>query len=460
MLEYSLDETIIAISTPPGFGGIGIVRLSGKNALPIAKKIFKIKKKDEAGILPRQAIIGDVFDFEKNESLDEAYLLSFPAPRSYTKENVVEISCHGSPAVLEEVVRLGIRAGARHAHPGEFTLRAYLNGRIDILQAEAVNDLIRAASLTEAKIAFGQLEGRLSRRIEDVRDQIVHLLSQIEAAIEFPDEHLRITPQKITLIFERMIEFLEALVASYDAGKALTEGVTLAIAGRKNVGKSTLFNALLEEQRAIVTPHPGTTRDYLKEKVKIKDTIFNLVDMAGLGRPSSVVEKEGMKKGRKIARQAAGLLVLLDASRTETAEDYTLIEEYKGKNMLLVFNKIDLRPKMDMEKIKKRYGTLSSLRISALRGTNLSRLKDNIYDLFAPKVDDRQGVIFHLRQKLQLEEILNHLKKGRELLENKFPEEVYVEEIRKVLPAVGQLTGEIHADEVIDDIFSRFCVGK
>ncbi len=460
MLEYSLDETIIAISTPPGFGGIGIVRLSGKNALPIAKKIFKIKKKDEAGILPGQAIIGDVFDFEKNESLDEAYLLFFPAPRSYTKENVVEISCHGSPAVLEEVVRLGIRAGARHAHPGEFTLRAYLNGRIDILQAEAVNDLIRAASLTEAKIAFGQLEGRLSMRIEDVRDQIVHLLSQIEAAIEFPDEHLRITPQKIALIFERMIEFLEALVASYDAGKALTEGVTLAIAGRKNVGKSTLFNALLEEQRAIVTPHPGTTRDYLKEKVKIKDTIFNLVDMAGLGRPSSVVEKEGMKKGRKIARQAAGLLVLLDASRTETAEDYTLIEEYKGKKMLLVFNKIDLPPKMDMEKIKKRYGTLSSLRISALRGTNLSRLKDNIYDLFAPKVDDRQEVIFHLRQKLQLEEILNHLKKGRELLENKFPEEVYAEEIRKVLPVVGQLTGEIHADEVIDDIFSRFCVGK
>jgi len=460
MLEYSLDETIIAISTPPGFGGIGIVRLSGKNALPIAKKIFKIKKKDEAGILPGQAIIGDVFDFEKNESLDEAYLLFFPAPRSYTKENVIEISCHGSPAVLEEVVRLGIRAGARHAHPGEFTLRAYLNGRIDIIQAEAVNDLIRAASLTQAKIAFGQLEGRLSRRIEDVRDQIVHLLSQIEAAIEFPDEHLRITPPKIALIFERLIEFLEALVASYDAGKALTEGVMLAITGRKNVGKSTLFNALLEEQRAIVTPYPGTTRDYLKEKVKIKDTIFNLVDMAGLGRPSSVVEKEGMKKGKKIARQAAGLLVLLDASRTETAEDYTLIKEYKGKNMLLVFNKIDLPPKMDMEKIKKRYGNLSSLRISALRGTNISRLKDNIYDIFAPKVDDRQEVIFHLRQKLQLEEILNHLKKGRELLENKFPEEVYAEEIRKVLPAVGQLTGEIHAEEVIDDIFSRFCVGK
>jgi tRNA modification GTPase len=459
MLEYSLDETIIAISTPPGSGGIGIVRLSGKNALPVAKKIFKIKKKDEAGIIPGQAIIGNVFNFEKNERLDEAYLLFFPAPRSYTRENVVEISCHGSPAVLEEVVRLGIREGARHAHPGEFTLRAYLNGRIDIIQAEAVNDLIRAESLTQARIAFGQMEGRLSRRIEDVRDQIVHLLSQIEAAIEFPDEQLRITSQKIALIFDRMIEFLEALVASYDVGKAITEGVTLAITGRKNVGKSTLFNALLEEQRAIVTPYPGTTRDYLKEKVKIKDTIFNIVDMAGLGRPSSLVEKEGMKKGKKIARQADGLLVLLDASRTETAEDYRLIEEYKGKNMILVFNKIDLPPKMDMKKIKKRYGNLSCLRISALQGTNLSCLKDNIYSIFVPQVD-RQEIIFHLRQKLQLEEILDHLRKGRELLENKFPEEVYAEEIRKALSGVGQLTGEIHADEVIGEIFSRFCVGK
>lgn len=460
MLEYSLDDTIIAISTPPGYGGIGIIRLSGKKALPIAIRIFRPKKKPGAGVLPGQAIIGNLIDFENNEIFDEAYLIFFPAPRSYTRENVVEISCHGSPAVMENVIRLGIKAGARHAHPGEFTLRAYWKGRIDIIQAEAVNDLIRAASIKQARIAFGHLEGRLSRQISEIRDKIVHLLSQIEAAIEFPDQNLRITPKKIALAFEKMIEFLEKLVASYDAGKALTEGLMIAITGRTNVGKSTLFNALLEEQRAIVTPYAGTTRDYLREKIKIKDVVINLVDMAGLGRASSLIEKEGMKKGNKIASQAEGLLVLIDVSRKETREDFALIEKYKQKKILLVFNKIDLPSKMDAAKIKNRYKDLPSLDISALKGTNLIHLKKKIYEIFLPKLKDGEDVIFHLRQKLLIEEILDHLKNGRELLESGFPEEVYAEEIRKIVPVVGRLTGEIHADDVIENIFSRFCLGK
>lgn len=460
MLEYSLDDTIIAISTPPGYGGIGIIRLSGKKALPIATRIFRPKKKPGARVLPGQAIIGNLIDFENNEIFDEAYLIFFPAPRSYTRENVVEISCHGSPAVMENVIRLGIKAGARHAHPGEFTLRAYWKGRIDIIQAEAVNDLIRAASIKQARIAFGHLEGRLSRQISEIRDKIVHLLSQIEAAIEFPDQNLRITPKKIALAFEKMIEFLEKLVASYDAGKALTEGLMIAITGRTNVGKSTLFNALLEEQRAIVTPYAGTTRDYLREKIRIKDAVINLVDMAGLGRTSSLIEKEGMKKGNKIASQAEGLLVLIDVSRKETREDFALIEKYKQKKILLVFNKIDLPSKMDAAKIKNRYRDLPSLDISALKGTNLIHLKNKIYEIFLPKLKDGEDVIFHLRQKLLIEEILDHLKNGRELLESGFPEEVYAEEIRKIVPVVGRLTGEIHADDVIENIFSRFCLGK
>lgn len=460
MLEYSLDDTIIAISTPPGYGGIGIIRLSGEKALPIAIRIFRPKKKPGAGVLPGQAIIGNLIDFENNEIFDEAYLIFFPAPRSYTRENVVEISCHGSPAVMENVIRLGIKAGARHAHPGEFTLRAYWKGRIDIIQAEAVNDLIRAASIKQARIAFGHLEGRLSRQISEIRDKIVHLLSQIEAAIEFPDQNLRITPKKIALAFEKMIEFLEKLVASYDAGKALTEGLIIAITGRTNVGKSTLFNALLEEQRAIVTPYAGTTRDYLREKIKIKDVVINLVDMAGLGRASSLIEKEGMKKGDKIASQAEGLLVLMDMSRKETREDFAIIEKYKQKKILLVFNKIDLPSKMDAAKIKNRYRDLPYLDISALKGTNLIHLKNEIYKIFLPKLKDGEDVIFHLRQKLLIEEILDHLKNGRELLESGFPEEVYAEEIRKIVPVVGRLTGEIHADDVIENIFSRFCLGK
>jgi tRNA modification GTPase len=219
MLEHSPDDTIIAISTPPGFGGIGIIRLSGKNALPIAKRIFRLKKRPQTKILPRQAMIGNLFDFDKNEKFDEAHLIFFPAPHSYTRENVVEISCHGSPTILEDVVRLGLKAGAKHAHPGEFTLRAYLNGRIDIIQAEAVNDLIRAASIKQARIAFGHLDGRLSRQISEIRNKVVQLFSQIEAAIEFPEQNLRITPKKIALAFEKMIKFLEKLVAGYEAGR-------------------------------------------------------------------------------------------------------------------------------------------------------------------------------------------------------------------------------------------------
>jgi tRNA modification GTPase len=460
MLEHSPDDTIIAISTPPGFGGIGIIRLSGRNALPIAKRIFRLKKRPQTKILPRQAMIGNLFDFDKNEKFDEAHLIFFPAPHSYTRENVVEISCHGSPTILEDVVRLGLKAGARHAHPGEFTLRAYLNGRIDIIQAEAVNDLIRAVSIKQARIAFGHLDGRLSRQISEIRDKVVQLFSQIEAAIEFPDQNLRITPKKIALAFEKMIKFLEKLVAGYDAGKALTEGVTIAITGRTNVGKSTLFNALLEEQRAIVTPYPGTTRDYLREKIKIKDAVINLVDMAGLGRASSLIEKEGMKKGNRIALQSEGLLVLMDMSRKETREDVALIEKYKQKKILLVFNKIDLPSKMDAAKIRHRFKELPSLGISALKGKNLIHLKNMIYEIFLPKVKDGENVIFHLRQKLLIEEILDHLKNGKELLESGFPEEVYAEEIRKIVPVVGRLTGEIHADDVIEDIFNRFCVGK
>ncbi len=459
MLDGNPDDTIIAISTPPGFGGIGIVRLSGKRALPIAKKIFKPKKKP-GKIIPRQAVIGDLCDFESGITFDEAYLIFFPAPRSYTKENIVEISCHGSPAVLENIVRLGVKAGARHAHPGEFTLRAYQNGRIDIIQAEAVNDLIHATSLKQARLAFGHLKGRLSKRILGIRHEMLHLLSQIEASIEFPDENLRITPKKIAASFARMIEFLGKLVSSYDAGKALTEGISLAIVGRKNVGKSTLFNTLLGEPRAIVTPYPGTTRDYLRETIRIKDALVNLVDMAGLGRPFSMIEKEGMEQGKKIASQAEGLLMIMDLSRKENREDFALLEKYQQKKILLVFNKIDLATKMDTAKVNARYKNLPSIGISALKGTNIIPLKKKIYEIFVPTLKGGEEVIFHLRQKLLVEEILCHLETARKLLESGFPEEVYAEEIRKVIPAVGQITGEIQAQDVIEDIFGRFCVGK
>jgi len=454
-----LEDTIIAISTPLGYGGLGIVRLSGKKSLPVAKKIFK-PKKNKDHISPGHPILGKLYHFEQKEFFEEAYLTYFPSPHTYTKEDVVEISCHGSPVILEEVVRLGIKAGARHAKPGEFTLRAYLGGRIDILQAEAINDIIQAPSYKQVKISFSQLEGSLSQNIASLRSMIIHLLSQIEASIEFPDERLRISAKQVAKTTETAIHSLKKLVESYDLGKTLSEGLTLAITGRKNVGKSTLFNSLLQKERAIVTPYPGTTRDYLSDKLNIENSVFTMIDMAGLGSPLHLAEKEGIKRGKILASQADGVLLLLDASQAESSEDFKLIKKFKNKKTILLLNKIDLPQKMNKQNIKNRAESLAMLEISALKGTNLGKLKKMIYEFFVPDQKHGEEVILHLRQKLLLEDILTCLIDGQRLLKDGHSEEVYAEEIRKTIPLIGQLTGEIHADDIIEEIFSRFCVGK
>ncbi|UCC41455.1 MAG: tRNA uridine-5-carboxymethylaminomethyl(34) synthesis GTPase MnmE [Candidatus Aminicenantes bacterium] len=454
-----LEDTIIAISTPVGYGGIGIVRLSGDRSLPIAKKIFKPRKKNTE-ISALRSILGNLYHFEQKDFFEEAYLTYFPKPFTYTREDMVEISCHGSPVTLEEVVRLGIKAGARMANPGEFTLRAYFRGRIDILQAEAINDLIQASSFKQAKISYNQIEGKLSQRTASFRSQIIQLLSLIEASIEFPEENLHLSRKKMSKTIEKVIDSIKRLVESYSLGKTLAEGTTLAITGRANVGKSTLFNSLLERERAIISHYPGTTRDYLKESIRIKDSIFTLIDMAGIDKPVHPADKEAIKKGRELAAHSDGILLLFDSSRKESLEDLKLINKFKDKKMLFLFNKIDLPQKINKSKLKREGKNHPFLEISALKGTNLEKLKGILHQLFVP--DQRQGeeVILHLRQKLLFEEVLESLLEGKRLLEEGYSEEVIAEEIRKALPLIGKLTGEIRADEVIKEIFNRFCVGK
>ncbi len=455
-----LDETIIAISTPPGYGGLGIVRLSGQKALQIAKKIFRLRRKTWQKVEPRALVLGDICDGEKKGLIDEAFLAYFPAPCSYTREDVVEISCHGSPVVLEEVVRLGTMAGARVAHPGEFTLRAYLRGRVDLIQAEAVNDLVAATSLAQAKISVGQIRGGLSRRITVLRGQIVELMSLVEGAIEFPDEGLGVCSTETTARLEEALGTVQELISSYQAGRAMTEGLELAIVGRANVGKSTLFNALLDQERAIVSPYPGTTRDYLREKVKIKDSFFHLIDMAGLEDSTHPVEKKGIKRGGELASQADGILLVLDASRRESEVDLTLIERFKAKKTIILFNKSDLPCKINRPKCLALNRRSRWVGVSALAGTNLEALRKAIYDDFSPKKTGHDEVLLHLRQKLLFDNIASCLEKGLSLLRGGHSEEVWVEEIRQILPLMGQLTGEIRVDEVISNIFARFCVGK
>ena len=453
------EDTIIAISTPLGYGGLGVIRLSGINALDIAKKIFRLKRNRHT-FPPRYALLGNLYNSNKKEIFEEAYLIFFPAPRTYTREDVIEISCHGSPVVLEEVVRLGIKAGARPAEPGEFTLRAFLNGRIDILQAEAIHDIIHASSKKQARISFHQLEGGLSKKLQSMRKQIIGMLSQIEASLEFPEENLKISSILILKSLDRAIKSVHTLVESYNIGKTLSEGLTVALVGRANVGKSTLFNTLLERERSIVTPFPGTTRDYLQEKIKIKDSVFTLTDLAGLENTTQQAEKEGIKRGKKLALEADGILFLLDASKKIGGEDIRLIKKFEEKNIILLFNKCDLQQNMDIELLKKSYPNLSALEVSALTGKNIHQLKNLMKKKFVPSSGKSDEIILHLRQKLLLESIHSSLRQGRQLLKDGYSEEFYIEEIRKAVPLIGELTGEIRNDEILKEIFSKFCVGK
>jgi tRNA modification GTPase len=455
-----VDDTIIAVSTPPGRGGLGVLRLSGKGARRLASRLFKPRAKAEAAFPPRRAVLGDLMDPEAGVRLDEAVLVFFPARESYTREDLVEISCHGSPVILERAVRIGIKAGARHAFPGEFTRRAFLGGRIDIIQAQAVNDLVMARSLEQAKISVRQLGGSLSRRIASVRARIVDALTLLETSIEFPDEGISIPPARIARALGEASADLKAIVGTYDSGKTLLEGSTVVITGRPNVGKSTLFNSLLEEDRAIVAPYPGTTRDFLRESLRIGDSHFALIDTAGLSASSHPVEKEGRERGRKLIAGADGVLVLLDASRPLTSRDFGVVRSVVGKRAIVVLNKADLGVRADVRKLEKETGRLPRLAVSALRGTNIGRLKRLIKREFAPEPEPGREIILHLHQKLLLEEVEAGVERARKALGDGLGEELCAEEIRAVLPAFGRLTGEIRNREVINAIFSRFCVGK
>ncbi len=409
------EDTIVAVSTPPGHGGLGVVRLSGRDAAAIALRLFRQGSRPDGARrisisrrpVPRMATFGSVVDPEDGEFLDEAVLTYFPAPRSYTREDVVEIACHGSPVLLDRIVSGAVRAGARRARAGEFTLRAYLNGRIDILQAEAVNDLIGAVSLDQARLSGRQLTGSLSRSVAALRDDALAVLGDLEAAIEFPDD-VSLPKERIRSGLEGLAARLESLVGSYEAGRALSEGVTLAILGRPNAGKSTLFNALLGEERAIVTPHPGTTRDFLRERLVVDGAVFHLVDMAGIGPARHPAAKAGVDRGLERAKTADGLLLLFDASRPAAAADRALAGRFPGKPAVVVLNKIDLPSRWNRGDARSIAGRRPVVEVSALRGTNLGPLKKAIRRTFVPAAAGTGGeTILHARQRDLLAEMLD-----------------------------------------------------
>lgn len=456
-------ETIAAVATPPGRGGIGIVRLSGPAARQIAGRLVRLRRGLQAG----RAVLAEVLDPNDAQAaaIDEAVVTGFVAPHSYTGEDVVEIAAHGSPVVLELLLRGALTAGARLAAPGEFTQRAFLNGRIDLTQAEAVQDLIAAQTLEQARMAAQQLGGALSRRVAPVKEELVTLIALLEAGMDFAAGELDdvdvVSPKQIRTVLANVREALERLERSYAQGHRLREGASLALVGRPNVGKSSLFNRLLERERAIVTPLPGTTRDTVEEAMAVGGIPLRLIDTAGLRlageSPADEAEALGIARSREAMADADLVVVVLDATATAGEEERGLLRSLDGRPHVVVRNKSDLLPEMQ----PRAEDESGSLLTSALTGEGLEDLRARILGLLHAEGDAAaSGVLNSLRQQQAVEAALESLAAAEAANENGIPHEFLLADLHGALRALDSLTGQTTSDDILSRIFSTFCIGK
>ena len=380
MIIYSEEDTIAAISTPYGESGVGIVRVSGNRARDVGLRLFRGKGRPGA-VESHRMHYGEIVDPADREVIDEVLFLFMAAPKTYTREDVVEIHCHGGRLVLKRILECTVREGARLAEPGEFTKRAFLNGRIDLAQAEAVVETIKAKTVDGLRVANEQLRGRLSGEIGDLRDALLGGLAEIEGRLDFPDEETGESEgQGVRDMLETVGERLGALIGSFEEGKVLREGVIAAIVGKTNVGKSSLLNALVGDERAIVTSVPGTTRDVIEETMNLSGVLLRVVDTAGLRRWRNVVEKEGIERTKKMIRESDLVIVVVDHSRRLTGEDREIFERVGDKKKIVVVNKIDLPGKLGRRGLKQAFPGVSFIEVSARTGENLEMLRNAVRD--------------------------------------------------------------------------------
>jgi tRNA modification GTPase len=456
-------DTIAAIATPPGIGGIGLIRVSGPAAEGIARRLFR--PLPLGNFLSHHLYHGEIVSPETGAVLDEVLIAFLKGPRSYTGEDTLEISCHGGPLVLRTVLEEVLLAGARPAGRGEFTKRAFLNDRLDLTQAVAVLDIITAQTRPGLAAAVGHLKGKLFIRIEEMRSEIIDLLAGIEAAIDFSEEDgVGETPGSSPFQIQTVIDRIASLIATYHQGRICREGIGVVIAGRPNVGKSSLLNRLLGEKRAIVTPIPGTTRDFIEETVDLGGIPVRLTDTAGLRPPEDAIEKEGVDLVWQRLETADAVLVLLDGSADLTADDRELLAKMTAKPLLPVLNKSDLPQRLEEESLKGllRGGTPPAVRISAKYGDGIDRLTAAIRDLVitTPAAEAPEAMIAHLHQKTALEKAAAGLVRARDGLTGGLPTEFVALEVREALDALGEITGRTTPEEVLDRIFANFCIGK
>lgn len=447
-----LDDTIVAVSTPPGRGGLGIVRLSGNQARAVAEGFLRLRQGHQWRSWG--ASLAELCDPE-GRVLDQVVVTFFERPRSYTAEDVVEVSCHGAPVLLRYGAERALACGARLAEPGEFTLRAFLNGRLDLTQAEAVRDLIEATTLYQARVAAQQVEGTLSRRLAPIKEQLLELIALLEAGIDFAEDDVPVAED--TEILARLAAITDPvaqLAASFAYGKLVHEGFTLAIVGRPNVGKSSLFNRLLEQDRAIVTALPGTTRDLVSEVTALEGIPVKFVDTAGIRRAGDLVESLGVERSYQAMADADLTLVVWDLSVPRETEDERLLEHARAAGRyVFVGNKCDLPARAELPN--------GGLKVSALTGEGVERLRRRIVETLAPgEVQLEAGFITSLRHERALKEALAALGQARSAVEQRIPHEMVLIDLYAALQALDSITGATTADDILNRIFATFCIGK
>ena len=454
-------STIAAISTAPGNAGIGIIRLSGDDCFKILQKIFKPKNKGE--IKGYTIKYGNIVKSENDEIIDEVLVSYFVAPKSYTKENMCEINSHGGIVVENQILEECLKNGAVLAEPGEFTKRAFMNGRIDLSQAEAVIDIINSKTEKEMMVAQRHLEGSLSKKIKDIQGEILNLMADIEASIDYPEYDIEeTTNKKINDTLNSVEEKLLKLKNSFENGKILKEGIKTAIIGKPNVGKSSLLNLILGENRAIVSDIEGTTRDTIEEYINIKGIPLKIVDTAGIRKTNDEVEKIGVERSINNISDAGLIIALFDDSRTFDDQDQKILDLIEGKKTIILINKIDLGKNLikENEKLKKFKNNI--IEFSTINETGLDKLYNKIEELFKLNELDCENteIIINNRHKQQILYALEDVAKGRESLETHMPVDITAICLKDILERLAEITGENVSEDIINEIFKKFCLGK
>lgn len=457
-----MEDTIAAVATPPGEGGISIVRISGSRSLDIANRIFASHKDGKnPGDHPRKLIYGKIVDGEK--VMDEVLVAYMKAPYTFTGEDVVEINCHGGYLSVKRILALILTKGARLAERGEFTKRAFLSGRMDLSQAEAVIDVIKAKTEKSMDLAQNQLAGKLSEKVKSLRDRITMSLAQITVAIDFPEEDQpEITYEELLEALEKVKTGIQTLLQTYDQGKILRDGLKTVIIGKPNVGKSSLLNAILGESRAIVTEVAGTTRDLIEEYVNIGGIPLKIVDTAGIRDTDDLVEKMGVERSKASLESADLCILMLDRSRQLTEEDHAILKQIQDRKAILLLNKTDLEPVWQVEQIKDYIQDKPVLNISAKQSVGMEQLERAIQDLiYEGHIPTESDVLLtNLRHKDALEKSLTSCTDAINGLQNNLPLDILETDFRDIWDSLGKVTGESVSEDLLDTIFREFCIGK